>query len=48
LLPKTCSQFRRLPTSNGFSDNDFEGSRFSMCSIVVMLCRVRSEGEEEK
>ena len=47
LLPKTCSQFRRFPTSKGFSDMDFEGSRFSMCSIVVMLCRVRSAGQTQ-
>ncbi len=26
---------------------DFEGSRFSMCSIVVMLCRVRSAGQTQ-
>ena len=45
LPPKTCSQFRRLPTSKGFSDIVFDGSRFSMCSIVVILCSVRSEGE---
>jgi hypothetical protein len=45
LLPNTCSQFRRLPTSKGFSDKVFDGSRFSMCSIVVILCSVRSESD---
>ena len=46
LLPNTCSQFRRLPTSKGFSDKVFDGSRFSMCSMVVILCSVRSESDK--